>query len=617
MFEDSDGVLKARKSASWTEASDRSVIFDVNDFTSNNANYTFYAVANVSGNLTDNFVVGQTTIDNFTSTVATNTGTDPVSGSNMLMVGYTTIESLSPSTLPSQTIVLRHRVARFDINNLTSDGNPDNDNQESGSETFFEIKRIHVKNTLSEGYLTEEDSSNDGRAPLTEKVSLTGLNAIDVSGKTNINNGLAEGAFYLWPGVLAAGSGLDAPGSTVIEVEGVYIGDSEPNPVLFTVQLDSEQDILANKRYTLSVSRINQTTLAFTLTASKWGEGVDIPATPRAGAFEYAGFTLNSIPMEENAEGFDLSNNTADNILTFYTLSDVKITGALDATLTLDFGTPYKDSIKFEAVGAPIVTYSVGKIRQDYKIILKKTTYPVDGTLTIKEIDESGGTGNKKIFNIISLPGYDGTAHKPVLVRGKYSGQEEGVDEDRYWAPVNVGATSTTYSANLAGCGYVFQWGRNVPFVYGSSNDTYGGPVYPETPVEDYENKFITSASDWLIEPDDDLWSGANAQGPCPNGWRVPTAEELTVLADHAGISFSAGNLTIPHDGQSGANLNLPAGGARFGSSAVWSSRGAGGCYWSSTVSDASAMRLFFNSATPVVNASIRADGFSVRCIQK
>ncbi|MDR1883392.1 MAG: FimB/Mfa2 family fimbrial subunit, partial [Prevotella sp.] len=138
MFEDSDGVLKARKSASWTEAGDRSVIFDVNDFTSNNANYTFYAVANVSGNITDNFVVGQTTIDDFTSAVATNTGTDPVSGSNMLMVGYTTIESLSPSTLPSQTIVLRHRVARFDINNLTSDGNPDNDNQESGSETFFE-----------------------------------------------------------------------------------------------------------------------------------------------------------------------------------------------------------------------------------------------------------------------------------------------------------------------------------------------------------------------------------------------------------------------------------------------------------------------------------------------
>jgi hypothetical protein len=324
---------------------------------------------------------------------------------------------LSTSTLPSQTIVLRHRVARFDINNLTSDGNPDNDNQESGAETFFEIKRIHVKNTFSEGYLTEEDSSDDGRAALTEKVSLTGLNAIDVSGKPNINNGLAEGAFYLWPGVLAAN--VDAPGSTVIEVEGVYIGDSEPSPVLFTVQLGEEQDILANKRYTLSVSRINQTTLTFTLTASKWGEGVDIPATPRAGAFEYAGFTLNSIPMEENAEGFDLSNNITDNVLTFYTLSDVKITGALDAVLDLDFGVAYEDSISFEAVGAPVVTYSVGKIRQDYKITLKKTTYPIEGTLTIKEIDESGGTGNKKTFNITSVPVYVG-ALKPVLVGGKY-----------------------------------------------------------------------------------------------------------------------------------------------------------------------------------------------------
>ncbi|MDR1882116.1 MAG: hypothetical protein LBR26_04960, partial [Prevotella sp.] len=391
MFEDSDeGLLKARKSASETEVGGRSVVFDVNDFTDNHTNYIFYAVANVSGNITDNFVVGQTDLDAFTSAVTIDTGTDTIPGRNMLMVGYTTIQDLATTTLPSQEIVLRHRVARFDIRNTTDDGNPANNNEATGTETFFEIRRIHVKNTFSAGYLTEENNDQD-RVTLAQ-ASLTGDNAIDVSKVANINRGLAEGAFYLWPGKLAAGTDVDAPGSTVIEVEGIYIGDSEPTPVLFTVQLETPQDIEANKRYTLIVSRINQTTLTFALTASKWGESVDLPATPRAGAFEYAGFKLNDAPASEN---IDLSNNTTDNILTFYTLSDVKTTDILEATLDLDYGTAYEDSIAFEAVGEPVVTYSVGKIRQDYKITLPKTTYPINGTLTIKEMDESKGTGNK------------------------------------------------------------------------------------------------------------------------------------------------------------------------------------------------------------------------------
>ncbi|MDR1883998.1 MAG: fibrobacter succinogenes major paralogous domain-containing protein, partial [Prevotella sp.] len=257
---------------------------------------------------------------------------------------------------------------------------------------------------------------------------------------------------------------------------------------------------------------------------------------------------------------------------------------------------------------------SVGKIRQDYKITLPKTTYPINGTLTIKEMDESKGTGNKKTFTITSVPVYENTIYKPVLVRGKYSGQEEGEDEDRYWAPVNVGASSTTYSATVAGCGYYFQWGRNVPFVYGSSNNTYGGPVYPETPVEDYENKFITSASDWLSDPDDGLWSGDNAQGPCPDGWRVPTAVELTVLKDK--ISTITNCVTIS-GAVNGEYLYLPVTGDRS-VTGTWANQSSAGCYWSSTVSDTGAIRLlFYGTNMSSVSEFGRASGNTVRCIQK
>ncbi|MDR1883901.1 MAG: FimB/Mfa2 family fimbrial subunit, partial [Prevotella sp.] len=208
MFEDSDaGLLAAKKTASGDEITGRSVTFDVNDFITNGANYVFYAVANVSDNITDDFVVGSTTLNYFTSAVATATGTAPIQGRNMLMAGFVSIGNLSAQTDPVQTINLRHRVARFDIDNLTSDDDPDNNNMEVGdggnpAETFFEITKIHIINTLSSGYLTEEYSGQTSRPDPAAKVSLTGDDAIVVSGLDNINNGLVKSAFYLWPGEL-------------------------------------------------------------------------------------------------------------------------------------------------------------------------------------------------------------------------------------------------------------------------------------------------------------------------------------------------------------------------------------------------------------------------------
>ncbi|MDR1884191.1 MAG: fibrobacter succinogenes major paralogous domain-containing protein, partial [Prevotella sp.] len=257
---------------------------------------------------------------------------------------------------------------------------------------------------------------------------------------------------------------------------------------------------------------------------------------------------------------------------------------------------------------------SVGKIRQDYRITLKKTTYPVEGTLTIKEIDESGGTGNKKVFNITSVPVYDNTIYKPVLVGGKY------------WAPVNVGSISTTYSADVDGCGSIFQWGRNVPLTYGS-DDKQAGPVSAADAYGIYATMFITSESDWLDVPKDDLWSGDNAQGPCPNGWRVPTKTELDILqVKYQGDNFDVDNdnrLRIPHDPeQTGDDLYLPAAGHRYGADASpWSNRGSSGRYWSSTTSESDApkvYRFYFGSGSSnTTTTSPRADGYSVRCIQK
>ncbi|MDR1882615.1 MAG: FimB/Mfa2 family fimbrial subunit, partial [Prevotella sp.] len=496
MFQSSgELLLVARKSASPTEVDARSVTFDVNNFKSTNSGYTFYAVANVSGNITDNFVVGSTTLDGFTSAVATSTDTSPIQGSNMLMVGYTTIPDLSAITESAYTITLRHRVARFDIYNVTEDDDQTNNNDQAGDETFFEITRIHVTNTFSAGYLTEE-SNDQNRPDPAAKVSLRGLDAIDVSGVTGINEGLAKGAFYLWPGSLDKKENL-TDASTLVEVEGVYTGDGKP--VVYKVLLANDQPVVANKRYILKVSRIDRTNLVFELEVSDWDDGETITAVPSVDAVEYIDFSLNSTVLPDGEDiDIDLSDNTGDSELRFSTLSENRATGDLTATLDLTVGTGYytvANDLTPVAEGDPVVTYAGAKVRQTYKIILPKTTYPVKGTLTIKE----EATTKTQTFNITSVPVYEDTEYRPVPVEGNYSGSEPVVNEVRYWAPVNVGATSTVYNVNSPSetCGYYFQWGRSYTQfgTYGSTGDTFGGPVTATDAETTYAGKFITNSS--------------------------------------------------------------------------------------------------------------------------
>ncbi|MDR1881786.1 MAG: fibrobacter succinogenes major paralogous domain-containing protein, partial [Prevotella sp.] len=122
----------------------------------------------------------------------------------------------------------------------------------------------------------------------------------------------------------------------------------------------------------------------------------------------------------------------------------------------------------------------------------------------------------------------------------------------------------------------------------------------------------------WLDVPNDDLWSDANAQGPCPAGWQVPTLDELTVLFNkHISTNFSGSRLRIPRDtGQSGDDLYLPAAGEISSSNGGGSSQDANGRYWSSTASNNNGMRFAFASAK-YLQEFARANGYSVRCIQK
>ena len=205
------------------------------------------------------------------------------------------------------------------------------------------------------------------------------------------------------------------------------------------------------------------------------------------------------------------------------------------------------------------------------------------------------------------------------------------------WAPVNCGYHQTDYPY-----GKLYQWGRKYGQGLGGDYDNSqvdlldlgdGGRGISLAEGQSYENRnkfFITLDNDWLPYNDRNpaLWNSGTEDNPkkteydpCPDGWRVPTKNELTILSKTFSPWYTFENDINGryfYGSTSGTDKLLLLAlyardnwdGSQYLKNSIW--------YWSSaSAGDVTSYKLQSRGTDPLgVFSASRAFGGSVRCVQ-
>ena len=473
----------------------------------------------------------------------------------------------------------------------------------------------------------------------------------------------------------------DAATATAVQVNGTFRG-GKVSKVIEIKKVDGVGTIgdpialARNHRYVVNINAApDSTDITWDIVVKEWAESDTIkvkPAYPKpdlAEALKTAVFEAGTsgITWTTGSKIIDITNATAgDATLKFSTSGTTASVVKLAYGFDTDASSIGGKSDAIVKVDDAIVTYGAAKVETPITITIPKQNDDEKVPLDIYVIVQNGGNLSAcDTITIKSRPVYNGVASAmPVLMK-----------DGKYWAPINVGATTTnnksatTASTDItADCGKLFQWGRLYGFAATNNASTtvadttgigaLGRPVQDDlTKMSKWDGKFIYSTSalkyNWLqingegnANPENagmdkgawyqQLWNVnegkdnadvvKTATDPCPKGWRVPTqAEWIAIGAGQepavSGTTWDGTNLRLTVPGkESGKNLLLPAAGNRNSSTGASYCQGAYGYYWSSSVPAASASASYvgFSSAGKLsTSANGRAYGFSVRCVQE
>ena len=495
------------------------------------------------------------------------------------------------------------------------------------------VARFDVVNKAAESKLTiSKISMGNGRkgttlfpiAALDDGSDLIAYPPRDFTALEHANTGITPGAFYIYPS--------PAGDNGYIILEGTYrINDTETKAVSYRVPFKSVDsgsflEINPNHRYTLAITAADEYRIDFNITVADWADNGSIegyqPEEPPVVAITVAGATEtdgNILRLESDGGtlNFDIADYRENQAVPFTVETSYEPTYGGDNWLSANTVTTKSGATCAVQVAANDNSDAEAK-KQEVHI----------GYITVKW----GARGeDQKKFTVYRGASCVTYLDKNTAQTVRYAAVK--MKDDRYWAPINVGAVNAKNKGAETGditddAGKFYQWGRIYGFRASSNSDDYtaasDNPVVTNGGLPDMEKwngkvikpiiTPINTYEDWLIHkegqnnPTSDrgdawymqLWNAkAGIEGedavktkydPCPDGWRVPTIEEWKAIGLEkelleAGMSWDVPNMRFSIQGKENSqNLILPiAGYTKCTYLGIGSFIGRAICYWSSS----------------------------------
>ena len=574
----------------------------------------------------------------------------PMSGAYTIPLDLTNFESFSRLQAGFK---LTRTVARFDVVNNAADSRFTITGISIGSArrgtTYFPIKPF-------------------GRA-LAQASDLITMPARTFTGLTDANAGTTPSAFYSYP------SPQDDNGYIILK--GTYrMNETDPEKeVSYQVPFKQEVngtgshiEVNPNHRYTITITKADDYHIDFDLTVADWSDAGDelngfepgVPGEPATMTFTATGAAEvdgDKIRIDTDGGAFTLSASYPGKTVTIEDTPEYEPTYGGDGWITI------ADPVTRAASGTEKTITIAANNNSDAE---QKPHEVHIGYITVKWGETPQEQKKLEVYRGASFVTYldtrTGQNVRFAAVKMK---------DDRYWAPINVGATTAKNKAATTGnitadCGKLFQWGRysGVDATKSPSNDVVSDnrPVGIEggglPDMATWDGKHITPNSsnpntqnNWLLfvagtdNPENDemisdawyqqLWNAnegtdktnviKTTADPCPSGWRVPTQAEWkaigAVALDEeftANTQWDSTNLRLIISGEDSKNLILPAAGSRLFHNGTSNLQGIHGIYWSSSVYlKPYARYVYFDNTKLLTNGNYRASSYSVRCIQE
>lgn len=471
--------------------------------------------------------------------------------------------------------VLQRLVARIDITNEAYAAGTIPANAATGPENSFFLTSARLLHAQLAAYLVPKPDVTPDVVTTNDWPPITGIGTEILYGKpttktpaddptqepekvavTTADDAKAARLQYAWHTLYTYPNSDTEHAPTALEIKGTFRGTEITRQIPFVDKDGNAFPVEGNHRYLVRIVKApGQTDISYSIAVSEWDAVDTVQVKPDQTAVpEITKLDCNGVYVEKEKR-YDVYYKV-DGLLTF------------DATCNFSAGVRVKyydnknetwttqgDWVKVEKTAETPVT----KVIAGYKSSFKVTFYKFDTGVSRKAMLLVHNGGSEVECDTIFIKHtitYPGTDLEPVAL-GNITGK------DIVWAPVNVGATrlpTTAYNTNLnlelnseelqtkiEERGLLFQWGRKYGIAPTLKVLWVSGMINMEELQSNFgfKDKLINGSgengvdADWLTPSDNTLWGNGITKGvydPCPEGWRVPSKEELQVLADKANI---------------------------------------------------------------------------------